>query len=188
MTSSPTPYLVYDLCYFVNLLTLTYIWIFPSSKILFIVCYVLSHGPVALAIVLWKNSLVFHSECFAAHTFRRCLTLLALVSGLDKVTSLFIHMYGRRILLHSRRISFPFQVSSTDLVHHSLALTIRSAARTIPSYRSHRSVVSRRCGHFLHHCLLLDLAIALLRLHRLRTAREGFTWITNDLIHVATSR
>jgi len=41
--------------------------------ILFTVCYTLSHGPLALAIVLWRNSLVFHS--------------------LDKVTSLFIHMY-----------------------------------------------------------------------------------------------
>ncbi|CAF1313960.1 unnamed protein product [Adineta ricciae] len=66
-------YFVYDLCYFVNLLTLLYLWIFPSSKILFTVCYTLSHGPLGFAIVLWRNSLVFHS--------------------LDKVTSLFIHMY-----------------------------------------------------------------------------------------------
>jgi hypothetical protein len=122
----PMLYSVYDLCYFVNLLTLTYIWIFPSSKILFIVCYMLSHGPVALAIVLWKNSLVFHSECVAAHEFSRSLTS-SLVSGLDKVTSLFIHMYSRRTPLHSRRIRLPFQVSSTDLVHHSLAPTIRPA-------------------------------------------------------------
>lgn len=53
--------LVYDLCYFVNLLTLIYLWVFPSSKILFVVCYTLSHGPVGLAIVFWRNSLVFHS-------------------------------------------------------------------------------------------------------------------------------
>jgi hypothetical protein len=57
-------FLVYDLCYFVNLLTLLYLWIFPSSKILFTVCYTLSHGPLALAIVLWRNSLVFHSKIF----------------------------------------------------------------------------------------------------------------------------
>lgn len=55
-------HLVYDLCYFVNVLTLIYLWIFPSSKILFTVCYTLSHGPLALAIVLWRNSLVFHSK------------------------------------------------------------------------------------------------------------------------------
>ncbi|CAF3906586.1 unnamed protein product [Rotaria sordida] len=66
-------YFTFDLCYFVNLLTLIYLWILPSSKILFAVCYSLTHGPLALAIVLWKNSLVFHS--------------------FDKVTSIFIHMY-----------------------------------------------------------------------------------------------
>ncbi|CAF3865740.1 unnamed protein product, partial [Rotaria sp. Silwood1] len=66
-------YSVFDLCYFVNLLTLIYLWIFPSSKILFVVCYSLTHGPLALAIILWKNSLVFHS--------------------VDNVTSIFIHMY-----------------------------------------------------------------------------------------------
>jgi hypothetical protein len=54
--------LVYDLCYFVNVLTLLYLWVFPSSKILFTVCYTLSHGPLAFAIVLWRNSLVFHSK------------------------------------------------------------------------------------------------------------------------------
>ncbi|CAF3104605.1 unnamed protein product [Rotaria sp. Silwood2] len=66
-------YSVFDLCYFVNLLTLIYLWILPSSKILLAVCYSLAHGPVALAIVLWRNSLVFHS--------------------FDKVTSIFIHLY-----------------------------------------------------------------------------------------------
>ncbi|UJR30304.1 hypothetical protein I4U23_017841 [Adineta vaga] len=66
-------YFIYDLCYFVNVLTLIYIWILPSSEILFLVCYTLTHGPLALAIILWKNSLVFHS--------------------FDKVTSIFIHMY-----------------------------------------------------------------------------------------------
>ncbi|CAF1432886.1 unnamed protein product [Rotaria magnacalcarata] len=66
-------YSVYDLCYFVNLLTLLYLWVFPSSIILFTVCYMLSHGPLIFAIVLWRNSLVFHS--------------------LDNVTSVFIHMY-----------------------------------------------------------------------------------------------
>lgn len=79
---------VYDFCYFVNLLTLVYLWIFPSSKILFAVCYNFSHGPVALAIVLWRNSLVFHSKLNRREmkgTFHSAL-------GLDKVTSLFIHM------------------------------------------------------------------------------------------------
>jgi len=61
-----------DLCYFVNLLMLLTIWFFPGSKRLFISTYCLAMGNNAVAIAMWRNSLVFHS--------------------LDKVTSLFIHI------------------------------------------------------------------------------------------------
>lgn len=62
-----------DLCYIVNVLCLLYIWVFPGSPILYVACYCLSHGPLCTAIATWRNSLVFHS--------------------VDKVTSLFIHIY-----------------------------------------------------------------------------------------------
>ena len=65
-------YFLADLCYFVNLITLLTIWVFPQSKRLFIATYCLAYGNNAIAIVMWRNSLVFHS--------------------LDKVTSLFIHV------------------------------------------------------------------------------------------------
>ena len=65
-------YFLADLCYFVNLITLITIWAFPQSKRLFIATYCLAYGNNAIAIVMWRNSLVFHS--------------------LDKVTSLFIHV------------------------------------------------------------------------------------------------
>ncbi|KAK7425434.1 hypothetical protein QQZ08_008113 [Neonectria magnoliae] len=65
-------YFLADLCYFVNLLLLLSIWIFPSSKRLFMAAYCLAYGNNAVAIILWRNSLVFHS--------------------FDKVTSLFIHI------------------------------------------------------------------------------------------------
>jgi hypothetical protein len=65
-------YFLADLCYFVNLLVLLSIWAFPQSKRLFTAAYCLSHGNNAVAIIMWRNSLVFHS--------------------LDKVTSLFIHI------------------------------------------------------------------------------------------------
>lgn len=102
--------LVYDLCYFVNLLTLLYLWVFPSSKILFTVCYTLSHGPLAFAIVLWRNSLVFHS--------------------LDKVTSLFIHMYPPLTLFTLRwllpvelqRESYPAIVDIGSSLHTKTAI------------------------------------------------------------------
>ncbi|KAK4545448.1 hypothetical protein LTR36_002798 [Oleoguttula mirabilis] len=65
-------YFLADLCYFVNLLLILSIWFFPQSKRLFISTYCLAFGNNAIAIAMWRNSLVFHS--------------------LDKVTSLFIHI------------------------------------------------------------------------------------------------
>ncbi|KAF7564866.1 DUF2838 domain containing protein [Pyrenophora tritici-repentis] len=65
-------YFLADLCYFVNILMVMSIYIFPQSKRLFIATYCLCMGNNAIAIVMWRNSLVFHS--------------------MDKVVSLFIHM------------------------------------------------------------------------------------------------
>ncbi|SAL96569.1 hypothetical protein [Absidia glauca] len=65
-------YFIFDLCYFVNVMTLLSVWLFPGSTWLFYATYSLTGGPVAWAIVTWRNSLVFHS--------------------LDKVTSVFIHI------------------------------------------------------------------------------------------------
>ncbi|KAI0598131.1 hypothetical protein F4775DRAFT_197698 [Biscogniauxia sp. FL1348] len=65
-------YFLADLCYFVNFLLVLSIWIFPSSKRLFVSSYCLAFGNNAVAIIMWRNSLVFHD--------------------FDKVTSLFIHI------------------------------------------------------------------------------------------------
>lgn len=65
-------YFVADLCYFVNVLVMASLWLFPNSKRLFISAYCLAFGNNAIAIIMWRNSLVFHS--------------------FDKVTSLFIHI------------------------------------------------------------------------------------------------
>jgi hypothetical protein len=54
-------YFLADLCYFVNLLMLLTIWFFPGSKRLFISTYCLAMGNNAIAIAMWRNSLVFHS-------------------------------------------------------------------------------------------------------------------------------
>lgn len=66
-------YFLFDLCYYANVLNLVYIWLVPSSSVLFVACYCLSHGSLASAVITWRNSLVFHD--------------------FDKVTSLFIHVY-----------------------------------------------------------------------------------------------
>ena len=65
-------YFLADLCYFVNFLCMMSIWVFPKSKRLFISTYCLAFGNNAIAIAMWRNSMVFHS--------------------FDKVTSLFIHI------------------------------------------------------------------------------------------------
>jgi len=65
-------YFLADLCYFVNMLLILSIWFFPQSKRLLISTYCLAFGNNAVAIVMWRNSLVFHS--------------------LDKTTTLFIHI------------------------------------------------------------------------------------------------
>ena len=65
-------YFLADLCYFVNFLLAFSLWVFPGSKRLFMAAYCLAFGNNAVAIVMWRNSLVFHS--------------------FDKVTSLFIHI------------------------------------------------------------------------------------------------
>jgi hypothetical protein len=54
-------YFLADLCYFVNLLLALSIWVFPRSKRLFISTYCLVNGNNAIAIIMWRNSLVFHS-------------------------------------------------------------------------------------------------------------------------------
>lgn len=54
-------YFLADLCYFVNFLEVLSIWMFPKSKRLFISTYCLAFGNNAIAIAMWRNSLVFHS-------------------------------------------------------------------------------------------------------------------------------
>jgi hypothetical protein len=54
-------YFLADLCYFVNILVVLSVWIFPQSKRLFIATYCLAYGNNAVAIIMWRNSLVFHS-------------------------------------------------------------------------------------------------------------------------------
>lgn len=65
-------YFLADLCYFVNFMCLLTIWVFPNSKRLFITSFCLAFGNNAVAIAMWRNSMVFHS--------------------MDKVASLFIHI------------------------------------------------------------------------------------------------
>lgn len=53
-------YFLFDLCYYANILNFIFLWIAPGSPALFVACYCLSHGTLAIAVPLWRNSLVFH--------------------------------------------------------------------------------------------------------------------------------
>lgn len=54
-------YFLADLCYFVNFLVCLSIYVFPMSKRLLISAFCLAFGNNAIAIAMWRNSLVFHS-------------------------------------------------------------------------------------------------------------------------------
>lgn len=58
-------------CY-IKYLLLVHRFFYPHSHILFVICFACSNGPVAWAIVTWRNSLVFHD--------------------VDRMTSLFVHL------------------------------------------------------------------------------------------------
>ncbi|KFX98933.1 hypothetical protein V490_02033 [Pseudogymnoascus sp. VKM F-3557] len=103
-------YFLADLCYFVNFLCMLSIWVFPKSKRLFISTYCLAFGNNAIAIAMWRNSLVFHS--------------------LDKVTSLFIHIMPC-VALHCMVHLLPdeLQASRFPALH-----TIRTSAPSSPEH------------------------------------------------------
>jgi len=62
-----------DFCYFMNFSVVVQTTLFPTNLLWFKANYVLCMGVLMLAIVVWQNSLVFHS--------------------LDKLTSIFIHVF-----------------------------------------------------------------------------------------------
>ena len=65
-------YFMIDFCYFVNMLLMLGLHILPHNRKLFLWTFSLATGPVAWAIVAWRNSMVSYD--------------------LDKMTSVFIHI------------------------------------------------------------------------------------------------
>jgi len=60
------------ICYMVNVLTIIFIWAFPSSIIMFYIQFGLANGPVYTGIFVYRNTFAFHH--------------------LDKMTTCFIHV------------------------------------------------------------------------------------------------
>ena len=64
-------YFLLDFCYFVLFCVFVNLYFFSESQLFFKVCFIYANGPLPLAIVVWRNSLVFHDY--------------------DKITSVYIH-------------------------------------------------------------------------------------------------
>ena len=74
-----------DFCYFVNFSVVLQTAFFPDNLLWFKANYVLCMGPICIAIMVWKNSLVFHS--------------------LDKLTSFFLHAFPTMVSILIKRNS-----------------------------------------------------------------------------------
>ncbi|KAL9642584.1 hypothetical protein ABK040_011149 [Willaertia magna] len=90
-------YFLLDFCYLGNLLLMFYLFFYYSSPHLFLLCFVTSCGPLAWAIVMWRNSLVFHS--------------------LDKVTSVFIHSFPPIICFVIRFLQPHYVMKNYNAIH-----------------------------------------------------------------------
>lgn len=75
-------YFMYDFCYFAQVLLLIYMYKYPHNIELGKAVFSISNGPLCMAIVMWRNSLVFHS--------------------LDKMTSMFIHILPSLVMFSIR--------------------------------------------------------------------------------------
>lgn len=65
-------YFLIDFCYFINLSTLLNLFFLRSSSIFFKICFIHATGTLPIAILIWRNSLVFHDY--------------------DKIVSVYIHI------------------------------------------------------------------------------------------------
>ncbi|EED88208.1 predicted protein, partial [Thalassiosira pseudonana CCMP1335] len=75
-------YFMYDFCYFSQVLLLVHMYKHPDNIKLAKCLFSISNGPLALAVVMWRNSLVFHS--------------------MDKMTSMFIHVLPSLVMFCRR--------------------------------------------------------------------------------------
>lgn len=88
-------YFLIDFCYFANALCFVGLFLFPDSATLFQINFAFANGPLAWAVVAWRNGIVFHS--------------------LDKVTSVFIHIFPG-LLAFSLRWYSPTPVPPMSLI------------------------------------------------------------------------
>lgn len=89
-----------DFCYFVNVSCIVQTLFFVNNETWFKINYTSTHGPLCIAVIVWHNSLVFHS--------------------IDKQTSFFLHIFPP-FLLHLYRwkiipVQFGESINSLSIV------------------------------------------------------------------------
>lgn len=147
-------YFLADLCYFVNFMCMMAIWVFPSSKRLFISSYCLAFGNNAIAIAMWRNSLVFHS--------------------FDKVTSLFIHIMPC-VSLHCLVHLLPQELQYRRF---NAVWTIKNSASGSPGYYSLFDMALWSTIPYLIWQLSYHLLITVRRREKIAAGRPtSFTWL-----------
>lgn len=80
-------YFMIDFCYFTIFLTLMNIFFITESSRFFKVCYLYANGPLMSAILIWRNSLIFHDY--------------------DKIVSVYIHLLPSMLYYTLRWTSIP---------------------------------------------------------------------------------
>lgn len=139
-------YFLLDFCYFAQVLCLLQVFVFPNSCALQKANFAFSNGPLAWAVPVWRNSLVFHS--------------------MDKVTSTLVHIlpswlmytlrwYGQQSLV---RVAWPSP--ALPLRREQLSVFARSLVTVVDMPQS--GVTPNSCGAFGVLDWLLAIALYLL--------------------------
>lgn len=108
-------YFLLDFCYFVLLLVFVNLYLFPDSQLFFKICFIYTNGPLAMAIVIWRCSLVFHDY--------------------DKITSVYVHFlpsllyYAGKWHGHDTMMLF-----TTGSIKETLQQNCRTREERIPHY------------------------------------------------------
>ncbi len=92
-------YFMIDFCYFVLGLTMINIFLVHNSPLFFKVCFIYANGPLTVAILIWRNSFIFHDY--------------------DKIVSVYIHLLPSMLYYTLRWHSHNFVFNSNNSCFNS---------------------------------------------------------------------
>ena len=89
-----------DFCYFVIFCTLMNIFLVKSSSLFFKVCFIYANGPLTAAVLIWRNSLIFHDY--------------------DKIVTVYIHLLPSMLYYTLRWTNIVVKISSLQVASQCL--------------------------------------------------------------------